>query len=64
MAQEFYDRREIVKLLHEMFFDTTAKIIEADLDAETHPASTVSAIGGIQRFIADVEGRLNDASGD
>ena len=64
MAQEFYDRREIMRLLQDVFFDTVSDIIVADYQDETHPASTVSAIGGIRRFIDDVKGRLENASGD
>lgn len=65
MPQEFYDRREIVKLLQGVFFDTVRDIIVADYQDETHPASTVAAISGIRRFIDDVEGRLDaNASGD
>lgn len=65
MPQEFYDRREIVKLLQGVFFDTVRDIVAEDYQDETHPASTVAAISGIRRFIDDVEGRLDEnASGD
>jgi hypothetical protein len=65
MPQEFYDRREIMKLLQDVFFDTVRDIIVADYQDETHPASTVAAISGIRRFIDDVKRRLDEnASGD
>lgn len=62
---QFYDKREIMKLLQGVFFDTVRDIIVADYQDETHPASTVSAINGIRQFIDDVEGRLDvNAKGD
>lgn len=65
MAQEFYDRREIMKLLKGVFFDTVRDIVVEDYQDETHPASTVAAISGIRRFIDDVERRLEaNATGD
>jgi len=65
MAHEFYDKQEIMRLLQDVFFDTVRDIIFADCQDETHPASTVSAISGIRRFIDDVKRRLDEnASGD
>ena len=62
---QFYDKREIMKLLQGVFFDTVRDIVVADYQDETHPASTVAAISGIRRFIDDVERRIEaNATGD
>ena len=62
---QFYDKREIMKLLQGVFFDTVRDIIVADYQDETHPASTVAAINGIRQFIDDVDRRLDEnAAGD
>lgn len=65
MPQEFYDRKEIENLMKDVFSNTVRAIIDDFFEADTHPASTVAAIGGILRFIDAVKGRLDaNATGD
>ena len=65
MAHEFYDKQEILRLLQDVFFDTVRDVLVEGDQEDVHPASTVSAIGGIRRFIDDVKRRLDaNATGE
>lgn len=58
MGRSYYSVQEIREELRDVFCEEVAEITAAARMNDTHPASTVAAIEGIQRYIRSVEGRL------
>ena len=60
MKRDFFDRKEIVALLWEVFHDEVAEVIASASINDTHPSFTVAAIDAVHRFIGHVAERMEE----